>query len=336
MDDRLDRLERLAALHREGALTDDEFREEKLRVLGGRRIDEPPEPAGPPPVSPAMSKPVPAPVAPSEWAEEPEPRFVDLPAEPAAPSRRRGVVVGLAVAAVIAVLIAAVLFARSISVDAPRSSVGSAESRQASPRDSAALDAVPENAMAAEPEAETETETPERDVASALELSDPSRCRFGTEGREAFDALLSRSGGEWAADGPVRLGAVTLTPKLEVSQVNPVPPAGAEPRDDTAAAPQVEPSIRYYASARAPDGVVWNGLRFSRLVRSHLSRPDGGSLDRRSLTFLEDPDQVRRTLARAGVDVPPDGRALGGACSGTMRVEAIPGGSALTCERRCD
>ena len=334
MDDRLDRLERLAALHRDGALSDDEFREEKLRVLGGRPSDERYETPTPPLVSPAGSRSVPAPVAPTEWTAESEPRFAELPGESEVPPRRRGFVTGLAIAAVIAVLIAAVLFARSISVDdAPRSSIGSVEPRPLSSGDRAALDAVPENTMAAEPE--PEPEPAERDVASALVLSDPAGCGFNAEGRKAFDALLSRSGDEWATDGPIRLGAVTLTPRLEVSQVNPVPPAGAESGDETAAAPQLPPSVRYYSSARAPEGVTWNGLRFSRLVRSHLSRPDGGSLDRRGLTFLEEPAALRRTLEKAGVEVPAGGRALGGSCAGTMRVEAIPGGSALTCERRC-
>ncbi len=342
MDDRIERLERLAALHRDGTLNDDEFREEKLRVLGGRRAEPDlprPEPL-PPSVSPLRSRSTDTPVSPREWSREPDPVLADLP-DPGAgdrvPDARRGRpwVKWVAIAAVVAVLIAAALFARSIGIsDAPRSSIGTAEHREA-PGDEAALNARVEPAPQNTIEPAEQPDERKDDLAASLALTDPADCEFSSEGRRAFDALLSRSGDGWSAGGPVRLGTATLTPRVVVSQVNPVPSEGGEPADETAAAPQVAPSVRTSSSVRAPDGLTWNGLSFSRLVRSHLSRPDGGTMERRGLTFREPPEAVRQALEGAGVDVPAGGRSLGGSCPGTMRVEAIPGGSALTCERRC-
>ena len=346
MDDRIAQLERLAALHREGALSDDEFRAEKLRVLAGDRavpptpkppaVEPDPEPVAPPlAVSPVADRR--SPVATAEVGPDPDfgERFVAQP-----PARAgRGVWIAVAVAAVVAVLAGAVWFMRSTPIaESQRSTIGSAAPRAPSP-DDRALGALPD----ADPTVESgSVEEPEEaadggasDVSAALSLADPADCRFAADGSRAFDALLSRSGDGWDTDGPVRLGAVTLTPKLEVSQVNPTRPEGEEPADDTAAAPQREPSTRYYATARAPDGVTWNGLRFSRLVRSHLARPGGGTVDRRGLTFRDPPAAVRARLSGLGVDVPAGGRALDGSCRGEIRLESIPGGSALVCERRC-
>lgn len=343
MDTRIAQLERLAALHRDGALTDDEFRQEKLRVLAGRRTDPEVEPGSAqeplPPVSPAVTlrEPVASLSPPLESGRDPD--FGDRFEAAEEPRRRSGLWIALAVGTVLLVLTLAVWFMRSTPIeDASRSTIGSAEPRVPSP-DEVVLDGMADNAMlpdekpAEEPEAEPEPEG--SDIAGALALANPGSCGFGAQGQAAFDALLSRSGNGWNTKGPVRLGAVTLTPKLEVSQINPTRPAGEEPTDEEAAAPQREPSTRYYSTARAPDGVTWNGLKFSRLVRTHVARPGGGTVDRRGLTFLEEPAVVRAKLTRLGLDVPPGGRSLGGSCSGEVRLETIPGGSALVCERRC-
>ena len=313
MDDRITRIERLAALHRDGALTDDEFRDEKLRVLGGRAeigadpippadpVD-PPEPIAPPP------RPVPAEavVADEPVAIELEPVF-----EPElAPEGRSGPswwIIGTAV--VIAALLGAIWYASTITVaDAPRSSVGTATTRRL---------ATPAEPVLPEPEPVA------TDVSDALAFSDPGQCQFGPSGDRAFRALLSERDGEWGSDGPVRLGPLTLTPKLDVSRT------GSEEGLET---------VRYTASARAPEGVEWNGLTLSRLIHS-LNLPDGTDpLEERSLTFLEDPKRVGRVLRTLGVSVPVgDGsRELeDGACGGTMRIKAIPGGSALVCQWGC-
>lgn len=363
MDERIEQLERLAALHREGALSDDEFRAEKLRVMAGDRgarpaeADPDPEPEPPvppppvpppPPVSPAADL-RPPPRAPVEAGSDPDfgDRFV---AAPEARRTGRGLWIALAVAAVVVVLAGAVWFMRSAPIaEPPPSTIGAAAPR-ASSADDAALGAMPDSTLgneiggnemggnemepAEEPE-ETEAAADGSDVSAVLALSDPADCRFGADGSRAFDSLLSRSGDSWNTDGPVRLGAMTLTPKLQVSQVNPKRPANEEPADNKAAAPQRTPATRYYATARAPDGVTWNGLSFSRLVRSHTARPGGGTVDRRGLTFREQPAAVRARLSGLGIDVPAGGRRLGGSCRGEMRLESIPGGSALVCERRC-
>ena len=370
MDDRIEQLERLAALHREGALSDDEFRAEKLRVLAGERGTGPqPEvvplpPLPPPPAAgatpgsdPEQAVPTPPPVSPAADLRPPvappvvevgsDPDFGDRFVEPPAP-RRTGLWIGLAVAAVVLVMAGAVWFMRSTpAADSQRSTIGSAAPRASSPDDAAlggmpgeaingaALDDEPGNTVDPVEEPDADAAAGGSDVSAALALSDPADCRFAAGGTRAFDSLLSRSDGGWNTDGPVQLGAVTLTPKLEVSQVNPLRPADEEPVDDEAAAPQRAAATRYYSTARAPDGVSWNGLRLSRLVRSHLARPGGGTVDRRGLTFREEPAALRARLSGLGVDVPAGGRPLGGSCRGEMRVESIPGGSALVCERRC-
>ncbi len=371
MDDRIEHLERLTALHREGALSDDEFRAEKLRVLAGDRgvrpadsdaepQPEPPVPppaipppvvSPPPPVSPAADlRPTPRAPAPPPVEVGSDPDFGERFVEP--PEARRtgpGLWIALAVALVVVVLAGAVWFMRSTPIaEPPRSTIGSAGPRAPSV-DDAALGPLPgapvaddmANEMAmnemepAQEPAATEATTDGSDVSAALAISDPTDCRFGADGSRAFDSLLSRSGDGWNTDGPVQLGAMTLTPKLKVSQVNPKRPADEEPADDKAAAPQRTPATRYYATARAPDGVTWNGLSFSRLVRSHTARPGGGTVDRRGLTFREEPAAVRARLSGLGLDVPAGGRPLTGSCRGEMRLESIPGGSALVCERRC-
>lgn len=353
MDTRIAQLERLAALHRDGALTDDEFRQEKLRVLAGDRAETVDEPVR---IAEPVAEPLPPPVSPVATAQEPvapvppplqsgrDLEFGDRFEVVEEPRRRSGLGLALAIGAAV-VLALAVWFMRSTPVDeTPRSTIGSAEPRERSP-DEIVLDGMTANALApadrlaetsAKAEDDDKAEEPQgSDIAGDLALANPGSCGFGAQGQAAFDALLSRSGGAWDAKGPVRLGSVTLTPKLEVSQINPTRPAGEEPADPAAAAPQREPSTRYYSTARAPDGVTWNGLKFSRLVRSHVARPGGGTVDRRGLTFLEEPGAVRTKLSGLGVDVPAAGRPLGGSCRGEMRLETIPGGSALVCERRC-
>ena len=314
MDDRITRIERLAALHRDGALTDDEFRDEKLRVLAGSAAAPPVEEVEPAPPPEQPLPPPPPPFVPTlvvveeEAIEEPAP--ILGPYEPAAPrpSRAGWWVGGLLVLA--AAIVAAVWYARSITLaDAPRSSVGTAASRQlASP-----ATPVPEPVVEDEP----------TDLSDALAFSNPGQCEFGGEGDRAFGALLSRQGGEWGTDGLVRLGALTLTPKLEVKRS--VGDDGME-------------STSYYSTARAPDGVLWNGLKLSRLVHSLNLPAESDSLEERSITFVEDPHRVGRVLRDLGVSVPVgDGyRELeDGACGGSMQVKAIPGGSAMVCQWGC-
>lgn len=320
MNDRITRIERLAALHREGALTDDEFRDEKLRVLSGRATsDEPLEegaeiaarPSQPPPV---VSRPAP-PIEPipaffeEEVTEEPEPLGDPYAPEPRGRSRAPWWVGGLLV--LVVALVGAVWFARSITVaDAPRSSVGTAAPRRPAP---------PQDPL---PDEVTVEEEP-TDVSNALAFSNAGQCEFAGQAERAFEALLSRRGGEWTTDGPVRLGAMTLTPRLEVKRST----------DDDGMT-----SASYYSTARAPDGVLWNGLKLSRLVHSLNLPAETDSLEERSITFLEEPERVQRALRDLGVSVPVgEGyRELeDGACGGSMQIKAIPGGSALVCQWGC-
>ena len=312
MDDRITRLERLAALHREGALSDDEFRNEKLRVLAGRDLEA--DPVAPTP--PAAEEPAVPPAEPAVVEEPPlysvtgppDDEPVADPYLPPPPKRSSARWWLIGTGAVILALIGAIWYASSIPIaDAPRSSIGTA-----GPRVAAAPAPVVE-----EPEEEGPT-----DVSDALTFSNAGQCEFGGEAERAFKALLSERDGEWTTGGPVTLGALTLTPKLEVERSTDDGPGSA----------------RYYAYARAPDGVRWNGLTLSRIVHSLNLPAESDSQEERSITFRDDPDRVQRVLRDLGVTVPvgEDYRALeDGACGGSMQIKAIPGGSALVCQWGC-
>ena len=312
MDDRLDRLERLAALHCDGALTNDEFREEKLRVLdAGWTAGQPAMPPSPP----VQAEPVPLGPSPAtETGRDPD--FGER--EPFDLEARRGGVPWLLVAvAVLVVLGAAALFASSAFRDTSPMPVPTVGKRAAAdPAYEAILNAVA-------PEPVVEPEKPEvADLGAALAFRDAGNCEFTASAEQAFRALLTEGPDRWSPTGPVQLAGVSATPELEV--IN---------KDDV-----IEGGRIYVSSTRLPEGTLWNGLKLSRLVRSHGSYPDTDDFDERSITFLEEPERVQRTLRRLGVSVPVGGNGRGledGSCGGVMTISAIPGGSALTCQWGC-
>jgi hypothetical protein len=93
-----------------------------------------------------------------------------------------------------------------------------------------------------------------------------------------------------------------------------------------------------HAWLRFPAGTTWHGLKLSRLTSTQMTVPDSDGGYERAITFLEQPDKVRTTLARLGFGAPraPDYAELeNDGCGGSMQITAISGGSALTCNWGC-
>lgn len=92
------------------------------------------------------------------------------------------------------------------------------------------------------------------------------------------------------------------------------------------------------ASIRFPENTTWHGLRISRLTSRTTIVPESDGGYERSMTFLESPDKVQRTLARLGFGAPkaPDYAELKDeGCGGSMQVAAVAGGAALQCNWGC-
>lgn len=92
------------------------------------------------------------------------------------------------------------------------------------------------------------------------------------------------------------------------------------------------------ASLRFPENTTWHGLRISRLTSLTTIVPESDGGYQRTMTFLESPDKVQRTLARLGFGAPkaPDYAELTDeGCGGSMQVTAVAGGAALQCNWGC-
>lgn len=93
-----------------------------------------------------------------------------------------------------------------------------------------------------------------------------------------------------------------------------------------------------HAWLRFPENTTWHGLRLSRLTTTTTIVPDSDGGYERTITFLDQPDKVRTTLARLGFGAPraPDYAELtDDGCGGSMQIVAIQGGSALSCNWGC-
>ena len=92
------------------------------------------------------------------------------------------------------------------------------------------------------------------------------------------------------------------------------------------------------AGVRFPEGAMWNGLKLSRITANRYVPPETDSSYWKRITFLETPQDVQRALVRAGFDakLQPDYSELHDqACGGSMAIEAISGGAALSCGWGC-
>ncbi|MEQ1498224.1 MAG: SHOCT domain-containing protein [Novosphingobium sp.] len=93
-----------------------------------------------------------------------------------------------------------------------------------------------------------------------------------------------------------------------------------------------------HAWLRFPEGTTWHGLKLSRLTSTATIVPESDGGYERTMTFLDQPDKVRTTLARLGFGAPraPDYAELSDdGCGGSMQIVAISGGSALSCNWGC-
>lgn len=93
-----------------------------------------------------------------------------------------------------------------------------------------------------------------------------------------------------------------------------------------------------HAWLRFPEGTTWHGLKLSRVTTTTTIVPQSDGGYARAITFLDQPDKVRTTLARLGFGAPraPDYATLtDNGCGGSMQIVAISGGSALTCNWGC-
>ena len=94
------------------------------------------------------------------------------------------------------------------------------------------------------------------------------------------------------------------------------------------------------AYIRFPEATTWHSLTLSRIVAEWYLPPETDSSYSRSITFLESPQKVQKVLARLGFNAPldPDYSELPdtyNGCGGAMYIEAIPGGSSLSCGWGC-
>jgi hypothetical protein len=133
-------------------------------------------------------------------------------------------------------------------------------------------------------------------------------------------------------DTAMDAGTVGFTVKLD-EFTNPLP-VTASNRTDEDGIFFAESSVRF------PNDTTWNGLSLSRLKAEVIAPPESDSVYARAITFLDPPVKVQRVLNRLGFDIRmrPDYTALPdtyNSCGGSMQLEAIPGGSSLSCGWGC-
>lgn len=298
MADWIEQLERLAQLHRAGALTDAEFAAQKAKLLADQQAAA----AAPPPLPAPVPPPMPAPAAAPGWdsAAYPPPPRGGWP---------RWLLIGVPTALVLA---GAAWFGASI--------LGS----RSDPELSGLAMATPsaEASDAALPSAAPSTEAPlPAALDGTLAFAGASECKAaGT--LEAIYKKLGSAADLGSGKGiTVRLDAFTDPLAIEVK--NQTDPDGVETR---------------HAWLRFPANTTWHGLKLSRVTSTSVIVPEADGSYTRTVNFAEQPDKVRTTLARLGFGAPraPDYAELHDeGCGGSMQVVAVTGGSALRCSWGC-
>ena len=295
MADWIEQLERLAQLHKAGVLTDEEFAGQKAKLLAA--LDAPP-------VAPAEAvavAPAPVPVmaeADTEWDNA---VFV---AEPARGGAAKWALIGVPVALLLA---GAAWFGSSIVGGKSDPELSGGAYATAAPI-AAALPSAEPSAEAALPAA----------LDGALAFAGPGDCKAGATLEAVYKKLDSAAELGSGKGIAVRLDAFTT-------------PLGIEAKNSTSA----DGTETKHAWLRFPADTSWHGLKLSRVTRTSSSVPDSdsGSYER-TITFLDQPDQVRSVLNRLGFGAPraPDYAAISdGDVQGSMQIVAVTGGSALVC-----
>jgi hypothetical protein len=158
------------------------------------------------------------------------------------------------------------------------------------------------------------------DLTDALRFSDPAQCKAGAALENVFTRLdKARENG----NSSEKITLDNLPDSLVIAVTN----------NKTA-----EGDVEQSSEIRFDQDAEWNGLRLSR-IRTHLfAPPDSDSSYSRILTFRDEPSVVQRALAKAGFGAPlsPGYSELSDeVCGGSMHVEAVSGGAALTCGWGC-
>ena len=197
-------------------------------------------------------------------------------------------------------------------------------SQTAAPSDESAF-SIPSVAEAAieatEAPVEISSDVP-TDLTSALGFSVPSECAAGGTLEKVFAKLDS------AMDSQSKSQTVKLDEFADALKVS------VEQSKDGDGMLKQAADIKFNVEVR------WNGLKLSRIKTSLLAPPEIDSSYTRMLTFREDPETVRRALRGIGMSVPlqPGSAELSGtenSCGGSMAIETISGGSALSCGWGC-
>lgn len=163
------------------------------------------------------------------------------------------------------------------------------------------------------------TETAPADLTDTLQFADAAQCKAGRALEQAF-AKLDKARENASTSDSITVDGIPDALQVAVS-------------NETTATGDVDQSseIRF-------DQATWNGLRLSR-IRTHLyAPPESDSSYSRIFTFREEPSSVKRALDMAGFNAPmsPSYSELSDdACGGSMYLEAVPGGTALTCSWGC-
>lgn len=159
-------------------------------------------------------------------------------------------------------------------------------------------------------------------LGNTLQFSSPSECAATGTLEKVYQKL----------DKAMEAGANGYTVKLDEFD-QPLAVLASKASDDDGA-------ITSESSVRFPPSVEWNGLKLSRIKTSQYEPPETDSSYWRYMTFLEPPDKVMKVLnglqfqiemAPAYSDISdPDE-----VCGGSMQLEAVSGGSSLSCSWGC-
>lgn len=161
------------------------------------------------------------------------------------------------------------------------------------------------------------------DLSSEIALIDQRTCDFSVGTERAFDALLTY---DWESDRALTASSITVGERSLKTEQSESP------------YPDYPGSRIITASARFPEGSMWNSLNLSRIRREEGIFPDTDSYHARSLTFLNSPSEVQVALQDIGLEVPiaPGyNELIDDACGGSMQIEKIDGGAALSCAFGC-
>lgn len=298
MSDWIEQLERLTQLHKSGVLTDEEFAVQKARILAQTEAPAAVEAA-------SAAGPVSAPVE-----EAPaQPQWDPVPYD----DGRRGQAVKYALIGVPAALVlagAAYFGATLIGGDKTDPELAGAAPTTAASSDAAVASAAP-----------SEDARLPAALDGSLAFSSPSNCTAGKTLEAVYKKLDSAAELGSGKGITVRLDAFDNPLALEVK--NKTDADGIETK---------------HAWLRFPEGTTWHGLKLSRVTTTTTIVPESDGGYERTITFLDEPDKVRATLARLGFGAPraPDYAELSDdACGGSMQIVAVSGGSALMCNWGC-